>query len=309
MDQGEKRTDIDIWEPDSKIFNPLADWSWEDIVQYVTENDVPVNAGHNWVFRSDEWIDPLVRHETDLPWTKSDLGKPFWACTPEEIQGGANEAYIFKSFGDMHTTVPVYPHMSERAGRFVRVANTECGIHTRNSVAGGPHGGNLVDLFVDESEHAGLIAGCEGRVIELTERQACDLELLSTGGFSPLTGFMTQETYDHVIEEMRLPEQQLWGLPVVLDVASEDDAPAGSDVLLRYNGEDLAVLHVEDVYKPDKTVEAKASFGTSEVRRPPLLDFLSAPLSRCCPGAWSLCLPSSPVCLLNPLSFSPRSGC
>ena len=142
MDQGEKRTDIDIWEPDSKIFNPLADWSWEDIVQYVTENDVPVNAGHNWVFRADEWIDPLERHETDLPWTKSDLGKPFWACTPEEIQGGANEAYIFKSFGDMHTTVPVYPHMSERAGRFVRVANTECGIHTRNSVAGGPHGGN-----------------------------------------------------------------------------------------------------------------------------------------------------------------------
>ena len=132
----------------------------------------------------------------------------------------------------------------------------------------GPHGGNLVDLFGDESEHAGLIAGCEGRVIELTERQACDLELLSTGGFSPLTGFMTQETYDHVIEEMRLPEQQLWGLPVVLDVASEDDAPAGSDVLLRYNGEDLAVMHVEDVYKPDKTVEAKASFGTSEVRLP-----------------------------------------
>ena len=31
MDQGEKRTAIDVWEADSKIFNPLADWSWEDV--------------------------------------------------------------------------------------------------------------------------------------------------------------------------------------------------------------------------------------------------------------------------------------
>jgi sulfate adenylyltransferase len=267
MDQGEKRTDIDIFEPDSKIFNPLADWSWDEVIQYVTENDVPYNKGHHFAFRAGEYIDPLVRHEEGLPWEKVDLGKPFWECTAEEIQGDAAEAYIFKSFGDMHTTVPVYPHMSERAGRFVRVANTECGIHTRNATPGGPHGGNLVNLLVDDSEKAGLVAGCEGRVVELTERQACDVELISTGGFSPLRGFMTEETFDHVLEEMRLPEQQLWGMPVVLDVAEKLDY-AGKDVLLRYNGEDLAVLHCEDVYKPDKVKEAKLSFGTSELEHP-----------------------------------------
>ncbi len=32
--------------------------------------------------------------------------------------------------------------------------------------------------------------------IDLTQRQECDLELLLSGAFSPLTGFMDQETYD-----------------------------------------------------------------------------------------------------------------
>eukprot|EP01048_Picozoa_sp_COSAG05_P019237 COSAG05_NODE_2962_length_2460_cov_1.737399_5_plen_92_part_01 len=59
---------------DSKIFNPLADWSWEDIITYVNENDVPVNSGHNFVYRAASYIEPTERHLADLPWEKSDLG-------------------------------------------------------------------------------------------------------------------------------------------------------------------------------------------------------------------------------------------
>ena len=28
----------------------------------------------------------------------------------------------------------------------------------------------------------------------------CDVELLSIGGFSPLRGFMTEETFEHVLD-------------------------------------------------------------------------------------------------------------
>jgi len=94
------------------------------------------------------------------------------------------------------------------------------------------------------------------------------VELLSIGGFSPLRGFMTEEVYDHVLDEMRLPEQQLWGLPVVLDVQDSSAYAEGEDVLLSYNGEDLAVLHVESIFSPDKAREAKAAFGTSELEHP-----------------------------------------
>lgn len=66
--------------------------------------------------------------------------------------------YVFKSFGDTHTTVPVEPHESERAGRFVRQAKTECGIHTRTTSEGAPHGGALVDLIVKDAAHAKALA-------------------------------------------------------------------------------------------------------------------------------------------------------
>ena len=50
-----------------------------------------------------------------------------------------------------------------------------------------PHGGTLVDLFT------GASADGADFTIELNDRQSCDVELLCNGGFSPLTGFMTEE--------------------------------------------------------------------------------------------------------------------
>ncbi|PIP41957.1 MAG: hypothetical protein COX19_02230, partial [Desulfobacterales bacterium CG23_combo_of_CG06-09_8_20_14_all_51_8] len=37
----------------------------------------------------------------------------------------------------------------------------------------------------------------------LNDRQLCDLELLATGGFSPLTGFMVRSDYESVLDRMR----------------------------------------------------------------------------------------------------------
>merc|ERR1711871_286797 len=130
MDQGEKRTAVATWEAESKIFNPMADWSWKDVIDYADKHNVPVNPHHNLAFRCDQPIPATERHLDDLPWSVVDLGKPFWQCTAEEISSGSNHAYVFKSFGDIHTSVPVYPSESERTGRFVRTNKTECGIHT-----------------------------------------------------------------------------------------------------------------------------------------------------------------------------------
>ncbi len=56
-----------------------------------------------------------------------------------------------------------------------------------------PHCGTLVDPMVD-SERAGRLkeASRDWESWDLTPRQMCDLELLLNGGFSPLTGFMSQ---------------------------------------------------------------------------------------------------------------------
>ena len=52
----------------------------------------------------------------ELGWSKVDLGMPYWRASEEELKGGAKIVYISKSFGDVHTSVPVEPQESERAG-------------------------------------------------------------------------------------------------------------------------------------------------------------------------------------------------
>lgn len=66
-----------------------------------------------------------------------------------------------------------------------------------------PHGGILVNLMVTEEQKIDLIAACGENVIECSDRNACDVELLCVGGFSPLTGFMDKATYIHCVQNMR----------------------------------------------------------------------------------------------------------
>ena len=65
-------------------------------------------------------------------------------------------------------------------------------------MANPPHGGVLKDLVARDLSIADDL--CEEAPslysIILSERQLCDLELLMTGGFSPLEGFMSKPDYD-----------------------------------------------------------------------------------------------------------------
>ena len=70
------------------------------------------------------------------------------------------------------------------------------------------------------------MAGCDLEIY-LSPRQLCDTELICNGGFSPLTGFMTEEEYLSVVEKNRLPNGLLFGLPVVYDTDREDLKPGG----------------------------------------------------------------------------------
>lgn len=47
------------------------------------------------------------------------------------------------------------------------------------------------------------MASCQGRVVNCSDRNACDVEVLLGGGFSPLTGFMSQHEYASVLQRQR----------------------------------------------------------------------------------------------------------
>ena len=136
-----------------------------------------------------------------------------------------------------------------------------------------PHGGDLVQLQVPAARAAELKAHSKDWPSwDLTARQLCDLELLMSGGFSPLRGFMNRADYDGVCHNMRLANGTLWPMPITLDV-SEDFAkkltPGSSKIALRDpEGVMLAVLHVEDVWQPDRKAEAQSVFGSTSAAHP-----------------------------------------
>ena len=106
---------------------------------------------------------------------------------------------------------------------------------------------------------------------DLTPRQICDLELLMNGGFNPLKGFLGEEDYKSVVENMRLADGTLWPMPITLDVSQDfaDSIEPGQDIALRdQEGVILAILSVSDRYSPDKAREAEMVFGADDDAHP-----------------------------------------
>jgi sulfate adenylyltransferase len=135
------------------------------------------------------------------------------------------------------------------------------------------HGGELVQLVASAERSAELKAHSrEWPSWDLTGRQLCDLELLLSGGFSPLRGFMTRADYEGVCNSMRLKSGVIWPMPITLDVTEEFAKklqPGSSKVALRDpEGVMVAVLHVDEVWQPDRQAEAKSVFGTTSTVHP-----------------------------------------
>jgi len=135
-----------------------------------------------------------------------------------------------------------------------------------------PHGGKLCNLLVDEDRAEALkTASGDFLSISLNQRQLCDLELLLCGALSPLTGFMVQETYESVIDKLRLSDGSLWSIPVTFDVpaAQAGKIESGQQLALRDDeGFMLAILTVADKWQPDKQREASEVFGTTSTQHP-----------------------------------------
>lgn len=135
-----------------------------------------------------------------------------------------------------------------------------------------PHGGELVNLLVEPKHAAELQSHSrEWASWDLTPRQFCDLELLLSGGFSPLRGFLSKADYESVCCKMRLANGTIWPIPIMLDV-TEDFAKAngpGKTIALRdAEGVMLAALHVEEVWQPNRTAEAEQVYGASDPFHP-----------------------------------------
>lgn len=133
-----------------------------------------------------------------------------------------------------------------------------------------PYCGELVNLSAPAGEREELHAraGSLPRV-RLTPRMLCDLELLATGGFSPLDRFMSRRDYERVLGEMRLTDGTLFPMPLTLHLARDSGLRLDHEVALTDDqNRPLAVMRVEEIFKRDLHEEARSVCGTNDLRHP-----------------------------------------
>jgi sulfate adenylyltransferase len=130
------------------------------------------------------------------------------------------------------------------------------------------HGGELIDLLARAQEREQLRARASSLArVDLTPKQAADLELLAVGGFSPLRGFQGSDDWRRVVEEMRLADGLVWSIPVTL--ATTVEASEGEEIALHGRaGNVLGLLRVEEVFDRDVEREAEMVYRTTDAEHP-----------------------------------------
>lgn len=140
--------------------------------------------------------------------------------------------------------------------------------------------------------------------IPLTQRQSCDLDLILDGAFGPnVTGWMCRDDYESVVNNLRLHNDVVFPIPIVLGVSGqqleklfgeslEDIFSLNSiekfidtykecnqlsqlTAVLTVDDREVAIMHVEDIYKPDLDLECEKVFGTLD-RNHPYVDLIQS---------------------------------
>ena len=128
-----------------------------------------------------------------------------------------------------------------------------------------PYGGSLVNLIQTDQALTAKAQTLPSSAI--SDRALFDLELLATGGFSPLNAFMSQADFESVVSDMRLANGTLFPIPITLPI--DDPPPLDSEVALRDGRNNLlAVMQVAEIYPWSRDETAMGICGTRDDRHP-----------------------------------------
>ncbi|WP_203247746.1 sulfate adenylyltransferase [Sporosarcina beigongshangi] len=128
-----------------------------------------------------------------------------------------------------------------------------------------PHGGVLINRWNPNFKLDVLT-----ETVELDEISSSDLDLIGTGAYSPLSGFLSEKDYHSVVTTMRLTTGEPWTIPITLPTTEENakNIAIGSVVKLVRAGVVYGVLEVSDIFTPDKEQEAALVFQTTDREHP-----------------------------------------
>ncbi len=135
-----------------------------------------------------------------------------------------------------------------------------------------PHGGELVINVAGEQERAELQQRAKSLPqLQVGSRQLADLEMLATGAYSPLGGFMNRADYLGVVNEMHLSNGLPWSIPITLAISSEQAVTLKEGIqvaLVNAQGLVQAIMTIDERYGYSKQLEASKVYRTLEEAHP-----------------------------------------
>ena len=136
-----------------------------------------------------------------------------------------------------------------------------------------PHGkSELKPLLVAEADRASLLELARSlQSIPMTSRELSDLLMLGMGAYTPLDGFMGEESWRKCCTDLTTDDGLFWPIPITLST-SEDTASGiaiGQTVALT-DGEGIiyGTLEVTEKYKIDKELECQEIYRTLDPKHP-----------------------------------------
>ena len=241
------------------------------LAAYCEHLEVPFTSGSlTWesrdVQRWDNWegwhadaeestgIEPATRRDPELP---EELEAAYEHCLPYYYELAAH-------------AIPSVARRSGRAGDRKDGREERILLQTETQIA--PHGGELIERVVPEEERRErAMEAAELPRVPLGPRTLSDLQMISTGVFSPLEGFMLRDEYESVVEDMRLRSGLAWSLPITLSADEEqaNELSEGSEIaLVDGAGEPVATMLLREKYGFDKEREARLVYRTTDADHP-----------------------------------------
>ena len=240
------------------------------LAAYCEHLEVPFTAGSlTWesgdVSKWDNWegwhedaqsstgIEPAERRDPELP---EELAAAYEHCLPYYYELAAH----------------AIPSVARRSALGRTEDDDKEKILLRTETAIAPHGGELIDRVVPEEERRERsMEAAELQKVPLSPRALSDLQMISTGVFSPLEGFMLSDEYESVVEDMRLGSGLAWSLPVTVSVdeGQARELSENSEIaLVDGTGEPVATMVVRELYGYDKEREARMVYRTTDADHP-----------------------------------------
>jgi sulfate adenylyltransferase len=144
------------------------------------------------------------------------------------------------------------------------------------------HGGSLINRLVTGTEREELLSiASRLPAINISKWTISDIDLIAIGGFSPLTGFMEEEDYQSVVENMRLANGVVWSIPITLAIDSlqASKLSVGQQVALvgEHDNVTYAILDVRSIYQANQKNEALKVYKTDDEAHPGVQKLLSRP--------------------------------